>query len=193
MALLGVTSASAQTLVDRVAARVGGVIIYQSDVRAAEALGVIQPGPADELLGQMVQRQLLLAEVNRFPPQEPVATAIAAEVQRLTRRVADLDAFVRAHGLPEGEIDRLARDTLRIQAYLDQRFGSSLPVSDDVALEYYRAHPEEFTRDGVRQSFQETQGVARERAAAARRREAIAQWLRDLEARADVVRPRAPE
>lgn len=182
----------AQRLVDRVAARVGGSIVYQSDIAAAERLGVIQPGSEADLLRQMIERRLLLSEVARFPPQEPPVSAVAAEVARMAGRAGSLDAVVRAYGLPDGEVERLARDTLRIQAYLDQRFGSSLPVSDDVALEYYRAHPEEFTRNGVRQSFQESQGVARERAAAARRRETIAQWLRDLELRADIVRPPAP-
>ena len=44
----------------------------------------------------------------------------------------------------------LARETLRIRAYIAQRFGTSAQVNEDEARKYYEEHPAEFTRDGVR-------------------------------------------
>jgi hypothetical protein len=180
----------AQQLVDRVVARVSGALVYLSDVRAAAGLGVIEAGPESQQVQQMVQRQLLLNEVSRFPPGEPSASDVAAEVARLRGRVGDYAAFLAAHGLTDGQVGAMARDSLRIQGYLAQRFGSAALVSDDLAQEYYNAHPAEFTRDGVRQPFQAALPAARERASVERRRDAVTQWLRDLAARADVTIPK---
>ncbi len=187
---VAVPGAPAQQLVDHVVARVNGVVVFLSDVRAAVGFGVIEAGPEPEQVHQIVQRLLLLGEVSRFPPPEPAPADVAAEVVRMKARVPDAAAFLTAHGLNEADVEAIARDTLRVQAYLGQRFGSNLLVPDDAALEYYKAHPAEFMRDGVQQSFPEVQAAARERAAAERRREAVAQWLRDLEGRAEVSTPR---
>ena len=66
---------AAQSLLDRVVARVNGSVILLSDVRAAVMLGLVDGAAADseDAVEQMVQRALLIEEVNRFPPPEPVA------------------------------------------------------------------------------------------------------------------------
>ena len=77
---LTVTAASAAAqdtrpaeVIDRVAARVNGLLILLSDVRAAAALGIIEPGAEADQIGEMIKRQLLVSEIARFPPQEPPA------------------------------------------------------------------------------------------------------------------------
>ena len=177
---------AAQQILDRVVARVNGIVVFLSDVRAAVGYGVIDAGDDAGQVHQLVQRLLVLGEVTRFPPPEPAPADVAAELMRMKGRVADPAAFLAAQGLTEADVEAMARDTLRIQTYVAQRFGSNLPVSDEAVLEYYKAHTAEFMRDGVQQPFLEVQGVARERATAERRREAVAQWLRDLESRAEV-------
>lgn len=186
----GTGDARAQALIDHVVARVNGVLLLLSDVRAAAGFRMVEAGPEAQQVRQLVQRQLLLGEVLRFPPPEPPAVDVAAEVARMKAQVTDPAAFLVAQGLTDADVTAMARDTLRVQAYLAQRFGSNAPVSDDAALEYYKAHPAEFTRDGVLQSFEAALGAARERVATERRREAVAQWLRDLESRAEVSMPR---
>jgi hypothetical protein len=54
-------------------------------------------------------------------------------------------------------------------------------------LQYYRIHPDEFTRDGRLMPFAEAEPEARQRAAAERRTAMIGQWHRDLRGRAEVV------
>jgi hypothetical protein len=179
-------------LVDRIVARVNGALVFFSDVRTAAGLGLVEAGPEAAQVHQMIQRRLLLTEVARFPPPEPPAADVAAELARMKARVPNLSMFLQSQELTDRQVEAMARDSLRIQAYLGQRFGGRAPVSDDVALEYYRAHPAEFTRDGVRQSFEDARALARERAAAARLRDAVDEWLRGLEARADIVLPPAP-
>jgi len=176
-------------VIDRVAARVNGSLILLSDVRAAAALGIIEPGSEADQIRQMVRRQVLVGEIMRFPPQEPPAAAVEAEVARMRVRVPDPASLRRDYGLAAGQVEALARESLRIEAYLAQRFGSNLPLSDDQAREYYTAHAGEFTRDGVLAPFESVLGEARERAAAARRRDAVAQWVSELEGRADIVLP----
>jgi len=181
----------AQTLLDRVVARVNGTVILLSDVRAAVLFGLIDaPAESEDGVEQMVQRSLLVEEVNRFPPPEPAADAVDAEVVRLrTRAGVSIEEVERATGLTADNLRLLARDRLRIQTYIDQRFGLTVPLTDEQVLQYYRAHPEEFTVNGQLTAFDRAQGLARERAGLEQRQRTISQWLRDLRARADVTVP----
>ena len=176
-----------QTLLDRVVARVNGSVILLSDVRAAVIFGLID-GPADSELAveETVQRALLVEEVNRFPPPEPPAEAVDAELERLRVRAGtSLQDVERGTGLSADNVRLLARDRLRIQSYIDQRFGLTVPLTDEQVLQYYRAHPDEFTTNGQLTPFDRVQGLARERAGLEQRQRTINQWLRDLRARAD--------
>jgi hypothetical protein len=189
---------SAQQLVDHVVARIEGYAITLTDVQAALGLGAIEVPPgADPLEAgtqQMVDRQLLLAEVQRFPPPEPDAAAVTREIARLKMHAgARLPALMESTGLTEQRLDEIALDDLRVLAYLDQRFGTSVQVSDDEVAQYYRTHESEFTSGRELMPFDEAEEVARQRASADRRRVTVDQWLRDLRARADVsINPSAP-
>ena len=181
----------AQTLLDRVVARVNGTVILLSDVRAAALLGLLDAPPeSEDAVEQMVQRSLLVEEVNRFPPPEPTAEAIESELARLrTHAGVSIDEVERTTGLSAGNLRLFARDRLRIQSYIDQRFGLTVPLTDEQVLQYYRAHPEEFTTSGQLTPFERAQGLVRERASLEQRQRTISQWLRDLRARADVSTP----
>jgi len=184
------SAVGAQVLLDHVVARVTGVPITLSDVRAALGMGLIV-AREDELalaVEQLVQRTLLLQEVERFPPPEPAMEALAAEEARLRARIGSSMPMLAARtGLDERQIQQAARGTLRIRGYLEQRFGDVVQVSDEEARAYYAAHPDEFRRDGVVPPFDDVQEVARGRAAAERRQTTIDAWLLDLRDRADVL------
>jgi hypothetical protein len=191
LATLAAAPLAAQTLLDRVVARVNGVVILLSDVRAAAALGFIEAAPdTRDAIEQMVQRALLVEEVNRFPPPEPTGEAVDAELARLrTRAGGSLDAVERDTGVTTDHVRLLARDRLRVQGYIDQRFGVTVPLTEEQVLQYYRTHPEEFTANGALVPFDRAQGLARERAGLEQRQRTIDQWLRDLRGRADVSVP----
>jgi hypothetical protein len=182
---------AAQALLDRVVARVNGSVLLLSDVRAAAALGLIEAAAdTPEAVEQMVQRALLVEEVNRFPPPEPAGETVDAELARLrTRTGGSLEAVERDTGVTADYVRLLARDRLRIQVYIDQRFGLTVPLTDEQVLQYYRTHPEEFTANGALVPFDRAQGLARERAGLEQRQRTIDQWLRDLRSRADVSVP----
>jgi hypothetical protein len=185
--------ATAQTVLDRVVARVENHVITLTDVRAAAGLGIIA-GPTDEMmqpaLDQLIDRQLVLIEVQRFPPPEPPAPAVEAEVATIRTRVGPrLQQVMASSGVDDLRLREIARENLRIRGYLDQRFGTTVQVSDDEVDKYYRAHPDEFLRDGLLIPFAEAEPLARERAAAERRQATVAQWITGLRSRADVTFP----
>lgn len=183
-------AASAQQPLDRVLARIGSTAVTRTDVRAAVGLGLIEAASPDsaEALNQTIDRQLMLSEVARFPPAEPSTAAIDQQVAAMKMRAgANLGALMRETGLDDARLRDLARDTLRIETYVAQRFGTSRQVSDDDVRHYYDEHPVEFMRNGQKIPFEEAEASARQLASAARLRDSIGQWVRDLRMRAEVV------
>lgn len=189
-----------QEVLDRIVARVDGEPLMLSDVRAAIRLGVVETPPGtDQILSgmrQMIERKLVLAEVARYAPGEPDPAALTAQVSALKARVggqAEIAALEKATGVGEAQIREIARDNLRIQSYLNQRFGSSSQPTDDEVGQYYRTHLDDFRKDGQVIPFVEAEPVARLRAAAERRGAIIFQWMRELRQRADVVERYPPD
>jgi hypothetical protein len=180
----------AQQLLDRVLARVDGFPITLTDVQAAIGLGIIQVGgdAIAEGTQRMIDRQLELTEVQRFPPPEPPSDAVAREAERLKMNAGPrLPMLMQSTGLTEQHITEMARDNLRIAGYLDQRFGTTVQVSDEEVAEYYRAHEAEFTNRGVAMPYEDAVPIVRQRVSIERRRGIVDQWIRDLRSRADVV------
>ncbi len=181
----------AQQLLDRFVARVNGEVVTLTDVKVAVALGVVEV-PADgreiEAIELLVGRQLILTEVARFALPEPAAADVARETATLIARAGSrLAAVMESTGIDEARIRDIARDNLRIQAYLDQRFGATVQLTEEEVAQYYRIHPDEFTRNGTLMPFAQAEPVARERAGAERRASIVAQWTRDLRARGEIA------
>jgi hypothetical protein len=190
VALLVAVPARGQQLLDRIVARVNGVSITLTDVKAAMALGIAEP-PEAAAIQQLIDRQLVLSEVARFLPPEPPPSAVALEAGVLTARAGlHLPEIMASTGVDEARIRELALENLRIQSYLNQRFGVNVQLTEEEVAQYYRIHPEEFTRGGTLMPFTEAEPVARERASAERRAVAVAQWMRDLRARAVISLPK---
>jgi len=183
---------AAAELIDRVLATVSGRVVTLSDTHAALATGLVEPAADDDPIGAalsvLVDRQLVLVEVDRYAVPPPDEAAVERHVEAL--RAA---AVARAGGRPLDELGlsdaRLgaqARDDLRIAAYYDQRFGTVQPSDAEVET-YYRTHPGEFTRGGVQLPFVEVRADAMRRLADERRRDVIDAWIAGLRRRADVT------
>ena len=190
LCILNYSTLDAQQLLDRVLARIGTEAITQTDVEALVEFGLIEARsptlPA--AVQQAIDRQLVLKEVTRFPPAEPPAAEVEKQLAAMKARVGDrLGQMLQITGLDEDRLRGLARDTLRIRNYLQQRFGISAQVGEEEARKYFDAHRDEFTRNGMPLTFEEAAAEARQRAAAARVQGAVTQWLQDLRSRSDVV------
>jgi len=181
---------SAQQPLDRLLARIGTTAVTETDVKAAVGLGLVDAQSADnpDALKQVIDRQLMLVEIARFPPPEPPPDAVDKQLEMMKMHAGDgLMGLLHETGLDEMRLRNLARDTLRIQAYVAQRFGTSRQVTNDEVRRYYDEHQAQFMRDGKVIPFEEAEADARRLASAARLRDAISQWVSELRMRAEVV------
>lgn len=117
--------------IERVLAVVAGQLITLSDVTAAADLGLQSAdGAADPVravLNKLIDRQLVLAEVDRYAPAEPTTLDVDREVFRARQRFASTEAFDAAlarSGIDERHLRETLRQDLRLRAYLDQRFST---------------------------------------------------------------------
>ena len=178
-------------LIDRTLAIVGSQVITLSDVRAAIRLGLIAELPSAEpaaVTQQLVDRELMLREVQRYAPPAPADSAVEARVAEIRLRLPATNAWslaLEATGFTEVRLRAWVRDDLRTVAYLAQRFASaSTPTESEIAAAFAQQRVE-FERAGT--TFAQASFILRDRLIASRRAELIADWVTDLRRRTDVV------
>src|SRR5579872_3205478 len=125
------TCAVRAEVIDRVLAVVSDHVILLSDVVAARDLGLETAlGAADPvrvILSKLIDRELVLAEVERYSPPEPRASEIDAEIGRIKARFPSEGAFAEAlarSGIDEPQLREIVRQNLRMNEYLDRRFSN---------------------------------------------------------------------
>jgi hypothetical protein len=128
--MLAVVLAQQPELIERTLALVGGQPITMGDTRAATALGLIDANlsPASDVLNRLVDRELILREVQRYGPTEPAESAVDARLEQIRRKFPDAAALNRvldSTGFTDVRLRSWLRDDLRAQAYLAQRFASA--------------------------------------------------------------------
>jgi len=185
-ALAAGASARAE-IIDRVLAVVDGALITQSDVAGAIRLGLVTvpaaPDPVPGVLDALIERRLILAEVDRYAPPDPADAEVEQAVDAIRARLgpAELDAALLQTGSSLDQLRRYLRDELRVDSYLKQRFGSLQPSEADIA-QYYRDHAAEFG--------QRTQPEAHDTILALlttdRRQALVRDWVAGLRRRANV-------
>jgi hypothetical protein len=192
---MAVASASvcAAEIIDRVLAVAAGELIMLSDVTAARDLGLVTvPAGGDPIastLSALIDRELILVEVDRYAPPEPPADSVDREVQALRARFASpaaLAAALSRSGIDENHLRETLREDLRIRAYEDQRF-TVPPPSDEELGRYYREHPQAFARQGQLVPFDTARADIVRLASEDRRKTLIADWVAGLRRRADVT------
>jgi hypothetical protein len=119
-------------LIERTLAIVGGQALTLSDVQTARALKLVDTADDfDAAIERLVERALVLREVDRYAPPEPDDAAIQLQLDRVHARVPkdELERVLAAGGFTEARLRAWLRDDLRIAAYLNQRFASTGPQS----------------------------------------------------------------
>ena len=169
-------------LLDRVLATVEGRVITLSDVRTAVQFGLVAAdSPADVMaasLDRLINRLVILSEVERYAPPEPDPAAIREAV-----------AAIRARFVSEEAADaalQWARNDLRIAQYVRERFAGTAEPSEEDIEGYIRRHEADLRRTGRALDDPEVQRMARERVAAERQEAMVAEWVQGLRARAGV-------
>jgi len=123
-------AASIQTPIDGVLAKVGGDIVTVSDVRQARLLKLLVPAADSDqgYVDALIDRRLMLADLKRNPPAEPTTEAIDAREREWTARLgagANVQDLLRRAGMSDAGLRGWLRDDLRLEVYLDERFGTS--------------------------------------------------------------------
>jgi hypothetical protein len=122
---LVLTTAVRAEVIDRVLAVVSDQVITLSDVTAARDLGLESaPGAADPIraiLSKLIDRELVLAEVERYSPPEPSTATIDAAVAEVRSRFPSASAY--AETLARSGVDeRHLREMLQVvDLYLPER------------------------------------------------------------------------
>jgi hypothetical protein len=182
-------------IIDRVLAVVVGEPITLSDVMAALRFGLVpaatDAGDRDQAaLNALIERQLQLIEVNRYVPPEPSDADIEARLAQVRARFENQAAVERAMkdtGVTPTLLRARVRDDLRIETYLQQRFGASYQPGEEEVARYYRSHESEFIRNGVLRPYAEVREEARTRLVDDRTTSLVRDWIAGLRRRTDVT------
>ena len=182
-----------QEPLDRTLALVGGQPITLSDARAALALGLIDAAPGSTAsmrdgVTRLIQRELILREVQRYAPAAPSDSAVDERLERIRGRFPDAASMHRvleANGFTDARLRAWVRDDLRTESYLAQRFASATaPADAEIAREYTQskaAYDQKFA------TFEAAAPAIRQQLIESRRRQLIVDWVSDLERRTEVV------
>lgn len=189
----GSRAIAASEIIDRVLAVVAGNLIMLSDVTAALEFGLAAhgaaPDPVRDTLSRLIDRAIILAEVERYAPPEPDADAVDRELQAVRSGFASPQAFdqtLARVGVNERHLRETLRQNLRIRAYLDQRFTVAPPTDEEVGR-YYREHQQEFSRNGAIVPFDQARQNVVEAVRTERRRMLVDDWVAGLRRRAEIV------
>jgi len=191
----GMATETSVEVIDRIMAVVLQQPILLSDVNAVLSLQLVEvpPDTTNRLaaaLDRLVERTLMLSEVERYQPPEPAAAEIDARIAEISRRVGSPDTMQKimaATGMTSDRLRLYLRDDLRLTTYLNQRFGTSAKPSDAEVTAYYREHAAEFTVAGTVQPIDSVAESIRGRLAQSRRTTLINDWTASLRRRADVT------
>ena len=182
-------------LIDRVLALVEGQVIMLSDVRGFLQLGLVDAAgagdPQSDTLTHLIERRLILAEVDRYAVEEPAPETIERRLLQVRARFSTEEQFGDAltqTGLNRADFRQIVRDDIRIETYLDQRFTSAVQPTDEELVTYYRRREADFIQGGRILPFAEVRETVGSRVAAERRQDLIAEWVASLSARSNVIR-----
>ena len=195
IACLASSAPALAELIDRVLALVEGQVIMLSDVRGFLQLGLVDAAgagdPQSDALTHLIERRLILAEVDRYVVEEPALETIERRLLQVRARFSTEEQFGDAlaqTGLNHADFRQIVRDDIRIETYLDQRFTSAVQPTDEELVTYYRRHEADFTQGGRILPFAEVRETVGSRVAAERRQDLIADWVASLSGRSNVIR-----
>lgn len=172
-------------VIDRVLATVEAHVITLSDVRAVSTLGLVPERTVaagqDAVLQALIDRVLVLAEVDRYMPPEPAEAAIERGVDRVrASRPGSYRSALATSGLDEAFVRLWVRSELRIEGYLAQRFAGVVEPGEEDVVAWRRAH------ESDARSMDDA--AVRAAVSAERRAALVREWVDGLRARATITR-----
>jgi hypothetical protein len=146
LAVIAVTATARAEIIDRVLAVVAGQPVTLSDVNAASELNLVIPAsgqtdPIGAALDRLIERTLILGEVDRYQPPEPAPEEIERRYAGIAQRAggpAGLQRVFSVTGMTPDQLRRWIRDDLRMETYFNQRFGTTDPSRDRMIADWVR-------------------------------------------------------
>lgn len=188
------TGSAKQDVIDKVVATVDRQIIMLSDVRAVTELGVLvmgsNEGSETQVTSRLVNRVLILVEVDRFLVSEPLQTEIQRRIDALKEHHSTVKSFETAWksvGMTEERLYRLIRNDLRIDSYLRQRFTSTAEPTNAELLQYHKENQDLYILNGLRLPFNDARELVRDDLLEERRQVIIQNWIARLHESVEVV------
>ena len=165
-----------------------------SDVRAVTELGVLvmgsNEGSETQVTSRLVNRVLILVEVDRFLVSEPLQTEIQRRIDALKEHHSTVKSFETAWksvGMTEERLYRLIRNDLRIDSYLRQRFTSTAEPTNAELLQYHIENQDLYILNGLRLPFNDARELVRDDLLEERRQVIIQNWIARLHESVEVV------
>ena len=189
LVLAGLVMPLRADVVDRVMAVVGSAVVTLSDVRAAEAFGLTSGTAPADVLTALIDRELMLGEVDRYVAPDPESGVLDRRLGQIQARFPSRALYEQAlarTAMTEERLRTFVSENLRVESYVDQRFGSAAKPAPDEVLRYYREHPAEFSQAGRLAPFDEVQAAVQQKLATDRRRALVVDWLDRLRRRSQV-------
>ena len=188
------TGSAKQDIIDKVVATVDRQIIMLSDVRAVTELGVLvmgsNEGSETQVISRLVNRVLILVEVDRFLVSEPLQPEIQRRIDELKEHHSTGKSFETAWksvGMTEERLYRLIRNDLRIDSYLRQRFTSTAEPTNAELLQYHKENQDLYVHNGSRLPFNDARELVRDDLLEERRQVIIQNWIARLHESVEIV------
>jgi hypothetical protein len=202
--LLGLAqdSVRGQSVIDQIVTLVNGDMVTRSDLLWSIALAPDAPGPEHQIssdilkqkLEVMIDQRLIAQEAARLPAAAITQDEINKARNDLIASFGSAEVFrrrVESVGLTQQRIDRLIREMIVINKFIDFRFRSFVFVTDQEVDQYYQSRlvPEMRRQNAVPPPV--TDPKLREQIVAILKQQKINdeldRFLKDLRARADIV------
>lgn len=171
-------------------------MILQSDVRAFVDLQLVTAengaGTASEqdVLTYLIERRLVLDEVERYVAADPPAAGVERRMAALAGRFPSAAAFEAALarvGFSHDDLRQVLQDDMLREAYVENRFGAVPVPTEEQLRAYHDAHGGEFVEAGRRLPFGEARPLVLRRVAEQRRADLVAEWVAGLVRRGQVT------
>jgi hypothetical protein len=142
--LVVVSLASAQEVIDRIAARVDTDIILLSDVRALQRYQLFVDGKAEsdeDALSRLLDQWIVRSEATAALFSQPSEDDVKRSLARLKRSFSSPEEFEERRkqiGLTDDDIERMLRAQLYLSNYLDSRFRASIQIDEKDIENFYQ-------------------------------------------------------
>ena len=147
-------------------------------------------GSETQVTSRLINRILILVEVDRFLVSEPRQTSIQRRVDELKEHHSTVKSFETAWksvGMTEERLYRLIRNDLRIEGYLRQRFTSTAEPTNAELVQYHKENEDLYIHYGLRLPFNDARELVRNDLLEERRQVIIENWIARLRESVEIV------